>query len=119
MTAVVAQTSATGTTPVVEGLAHVHAAIDVLGAADVGEVSGRDVAEVDRAMTRLAAVKLSMVAAAHRQGVAQRAGMTSTGAWLAAQTRSWGAQAAADVALAAALEESLRGQSGPRLAGRG
>ena len=107
MTAVVAQTSATGMTPVVEGLAHVHAAIDALGAADVGEVSGRDVAEVDRAMSRLAAVKLSMVAAAHRQGVAQRAGMTSTSAWLAAQTRTWGAQAAADVALAAALEESL------------
>ena len=46
MTAVAAQTSATGTTPVVEGVARVHAAIDALGAADVGEVSGRDVAEV-------------------------------------------------------------------------
>src|SRR5690242_19998539 len=76
MTAVVAQTSATGTTPVAEGLARVHASIDGLGAAEVGEVSGRDVAEVDRAMTRLAAVKLSMVAAAHRQGAARRAGMT-------------------------------------------
>ena len=107
MTAVVAQTSATGVTPVVGGVAHVHAAIDVLAAAEVGEVSGHDVAEVDRAMTRLAAVKLSMVAAAHRQGAAQRAGMTNTGAWLAAHTRSWGAQAAADVALAVALEESL------------
>ena len=107
MTAVVVQTSATGVTPVVGGVAHVHAAIDVLAAAEFGEVSGQDVAEVDRAMTRLAAVKLSMVAAAHRQGAAQRAGMTNTGAWLAAHTRSWGAQAAADVALAVALEESL------------
>ena len=70
-------------------------------------MSGHDVAEVDRAMTRLAAVKLSMVAAAHRQGAAQRAGMTNTGAWLAAHTRSWGAQAAADVSLATALDESL------------
>ena len=107
MTAVVAQTSATGTTPVAEGLARVHASIDELGATDAGEVSGRDVAEVDRAMSRLAAVKLSMVAAAHRQGAAQRAGMTSTGTWLAAHTRSWGAQAAADVALATALDDSL------------
>ena len=33
--------------------------------------------------------------------------MTSTGTWLAAHTRSWGAQAAADVALATALADSL------------
>jgi hypothetical protein len=107
MTAVVAQTSTTGMTPVAEGLARVHASIDDLGATHVGEVSGRDVAEVDRAMSRLAAVKLSMVAAAHQQGAARRAGMTSTSAWLAASTRSWGARAAADVALATALADSL------------
>jgi hypothetical protein len=107
MTAVVAQTSATGRTPVAEGLARIHASIDELGATDTGEVSGRDVAEVDRAMSRLAAAKLSMVAAAHRQGAAERAGMTSTGTWLAAHTRAGGAQAAADVALATALDASL------------
>jgi hypothetical protein len=107
MTAVVAQTSTTGRIPVVEGVARVHAAIDELGAVQVGEVSGRDVAEVDRAISRLAAVKLSMVASAHREGAAQRAGMTNTGAWLAAHTRSLGAQAAADVELATALAESL------------
>src|SRR6188472_616891 len=99
MTAVVAQTSATGRTPVAEGLARVHASIDELGATDTGEVSGRDVAEVDRAISRLAA--------AHRQGAAERAGMTSTGTWLAAHTRAAGAQAAADVALATALDGSL------------
>ena len=91
----------------VEGLARVHASIDGLGGVELTEVSGRDVAEVDRAMSRLAAVKLAMVASAHREGAAQRAGMTNTGAWLAAHTRSWGAQAAADVALATALDESL------------
>ena len=107
MTAVVAQTSTTGMSPVAEGVARVHASIDGLAAMQVGGVSGRDVAEVDRAMSRLAAVKLSMVAAAHQQGAARRAGMTSTSAWLAASTRSWGARAAADVALATALADSL------------
>ena len=107
MTAVLAETSTTGGTPGVEGLAQVHAAIDLLDETDVGQVSGHDVAEVDRAMSRLAAVKLSLVATAHRQGAAQRDGMTNTGAWLAAHTRSWGADAAADVLLATALDSSL------------
>ena len=107
MTAVLAQTSATGKTPVAEGVARVHRVLDDVDAGDLGAVTGHDVAEVDRAMNRLASLKLTMVAAAHRQGEAQRAGMTNTGAWLAAHTRSWGAKAAADVALATALAESL------------
>ena len=95
-------------TPVSAGMARVHAAIDELGAPDVdGQVSGRDVAEVDRAIARLEAVKLRMVAAADRQGAGSAAGMSGTPAWLAAHTRTWGAKAAADVSLATALETSL------------
>ena len=107
MTAVLAQTSTTGTTPVAEGVARVHRVLDEVDAAAVGRVSGHDVAEVDRAMSRLASLKLSLVSAADRQGAAERAGMTNTGAWLAANTRAWGAKAAADVALATTLESSL------------
>ena len=107
MTAVLAQTSPTGTTPVAEGVARVHRVLDEVDAAAVGRVSGHDVAEVERAISRLAALKLSLVSAADRQGAAERAGMTNTGAWLAANTRAWGARAAADVALATTLESSL------------
>lgn len=88
-------------------MARVHAAIDELATSEVGRVSGRDVAEVDRAISRLEAVKLRMVAAADRQGAGAESGMSGTPAWLAAHTRAWGAKAAADVSLATALETSL------------
>ena len=107
MTVVAAQTSATGTVPVAEGVALVHGLLDTVDAGALGQVTARDVAEVDRAMSRLAALKLSMVAAAHRQRAAEQAGMTDTRTWLAACTRSWGAKAAAEVALAVDLAESL------------
>src|SRR5512139_1192341 len=100
MTVVSAQTSATGTVPVAEGVARVHGLLDTVDAGAPGQVTARDLAEVDRAMSRLAALKLSMVAAAHRQRAAEHAGMTDTRTWLAACTRSWGAKAAAEVSLA-------------------
>ncbi|HSO65950.1 MAG TPA: DUF222 domain-containing protein, partial [Ornithinibacter sp.] len=90
-----------------QGVARVHAAIDELGPCQVDQVTGRDVAEVDRAIARLEAVKLRMVAAADRRGAGEASGMSGTSAWLAAHTRSWGAKAAADVSLATALESSL------------
>ena len=93
--------------PVAEGMARVHASISAVAAQDVGSVTGRDVAEVDRAVARLEAVKLRMVAAADRQGAGEASGMSGTSAWLAAHTRSWGGKAAADVSLANALEKSL------------
>ena len=58
----------------------------------------------DRAISRLQALKLSLVAAADRAQVAAASGMTGTGAWLAKQTRTTGASAAGQVALAGALE---------------
>ncbi|HEV7148231.1 MAG TPA: DUF222 domain-containing protein [Pedococcus sp.] len=69
--------------------------------------AGATLLELDRALARLHALRLSLVAAAHHSGVASHAGMTGTGAWLAAQTRSDGATAAADLRLATALEHDL------------
>ena len=106
MTSVLAS-STTGTVPAVEVVARVHAVLDGVGDTDVGEVSGRDVAEVERGIARMEALKLRMVASAHRQGAAGRSGMSGTPAWLAAHTRAWGGKAAADVMLATALHDSL------------
>ena len=106
MTSVLAP-STTGTVPAAEAVARVHAVLDDVGEADVGEVSGRDVAEVERGIARMEALKLRMVASAHRQGAARRSGMSGTPAWLAAHTRVWGGKAAADVVLATALDDSL------------
>ena len=97
----------TGTVPVTEGVARVHAVLDDVDTSSVGPVSGRDVAEVDRAISRMEALKLVLVAAADQQDAGGRAGMSGTSAWLAANTRSWGGKAAADVQLATALEASL------------
>ena len=99
--------SATGTVPAVEAVARVHAVLDEVAETEVGEVSGHDVAEVERGIARMEALKLRLVASAHRQGAAGRSGMSGTPAWLAAHTRAWGGKAAADVALATALHDSL------------
>ena len=90
---------------VVAVLADVHAALDSAG--DLGMVSGdyaRAVREADRAISRLQAIRLSLVAAADRAEVAAGSGMSGTGAWLSKQTRTTGAAAAGQVALAGALE---------------
>ncbi|MFN8191349.1 MAG: DUF222 domain-containing protein [Nocardioidaceae bacterium] len=87
-------------------LAGVHALLDD-APAEVGLVSGdyaTAVREVDRAIARLQAVRLSLVAAADRAEVAAGSGMSGTGAWLSKQTRTTGAAAAGQVALAGALE---------------
>ena len=93
--------------PVMDGVRRVHAVLDTVDAGAVGPVNGRDVAEVERAISRLESLKLTMVAAADQQDAGPSAGMSGTSAWLAAHTRSWGGKAAADVLLATALEESL------------
>ena len=62
---------------------------------------------VDRVITRLQAVRLSVVAEADRAEVASASGMTGTSAWLAARTRREGGQAARDVRLATALDNGL------------
>ncbi|MFN8192058.1 MAG: DUF222 domain-containing protein [Nocardioidaceae bacterium] len=97
------QQDATG---VLRMLAGVHALLDN-SPAEVVLVSGdyaTAVREVDRAVARLHAVRLSLVAAADRAEVAAGSGMSGTGAWLSKQTRTTGAAAAGQVALAGALE---------------
>ena len=86
-------------------LAGVHSLLDDAG--DVSLVSGdyaRAVRAADRAISRLQALKLSLVAAADRAAVAKASGMSGTGAWLSQHTRTTGAAAAGQVALAGALE---------------
>ena len=97
-----------GPMPVATGIAEVHAVLDQIEARPrPGSVTGRDLAEVERAIARMESVKLTMVAAADRAQVGTESGMTGTSAWLAAHTRSGGAKAAADTALATALDSSL------------
>ena len=94
--------------PAAEGVARVHATLDDVGSAEVvGPVTGRDIAEVDRAIARMQALKLRMVSSADRSQVASASGMSGTAAWLAVHTRSGAAEAAGAVGLATALEESL------------
>jgi hypothetical protein len=79
---------------------------------DTGDVSGGAAAaaalgHVDRVITRLQAVRLSLVAEANRSDVASQTGMTGTSAWLAATSRRDSRDAARDVRLATALDDGL------------
>src|SRR5689334_11584554 len=76
---------------------------DVVGSAAASTAIGA----VDRVITRLQAVRLSLVAEADRSEVAAESGMTGTGAWLAAHSRREGSEAARDVRLATALDNGL------------
>jgi hypothetical protein len=87
------------------GLARIHRALDQLqaGPAEASQ-PGVAVAEVGRAIHRLEAYQLRLVAAADKSGVAADAGFTDTGAWVARQTTRSRTKAARDVALATQLE---------------
>lgn len=74
---------------------------------DGSPVTGGDVAEVERAIRRLEAVKLSLVARAERERLPQRSGSSSTASWLSTTTASGSSAAAGQVALAAALDHDL------------
>ncbi len=105
---ITASTQTPSPMPVATGIAEVHAVLDKLDPRpSPGSVTGRDIAEVERAIARMESVKLSMVAAADRAQVGTESGMTGTSAWLATHTRSGGGKAAAEVALATALDSSL------------
>jgi hypothetical protein len=87
------------------GFAELHAAIDRLEVDAVVPIEqyAALVAELDRAIHRLGATKLALVASADRARVAELQGAPDTSAWLARQTRSGSAAAARDVRLATAL----------------
>src|SRR5690349_10666799 len=87
------------------GLRVLHAVIDSLQDLGSSSVAYDEVlVDLDRAIRRLEAVKLRLVAAADVARVADRTGLADTSSWLARRTHAGSAQAAADVRLATALE---------------
>lgn len=87
-------------------VAAVHHAIDELGAVDARtDGVAAAVVECERAIRRLAALKLRLLAAADSARVAETTGHASTGAWLAARTRDGQARSAREVRLASDLAE--------------
>jgi hypothetical protein len=92
-----------------DSVRQVHSVLDrCAGIEDLsGHAAAALIGELDRAVTRLQAVKLSLVAVVDKADVAGDSGMTGTAAWLAARSRSDGAAAAKDVRLATALGDGL------------
>ncbi len=97
-----------GTSPVLSGVAEIEAVLDRMLAGTTSRWSqasyGAAVAALDRASRRLEALKLKLVAAADKAGVAKDAGFTGADAWLAKTTTVSRADAARQVALAAELD---------------
>ena len=87
----------------------VHEALDAAGPVD--GLSSREcdalIAEVARAKARLQAYELRLIAAAAKTSVASDTGVRTTSDWLAARTRTTGAQAARTVDLATDLDDRL------------
>ena len=100
-----------GTAPVgtVEVLREIGRLLDRMHAGDIvgGAAAGQALGEVDRLVSRLQAVRLSLLAEADRAHVAAGSGLTGTSAWLAATTRRASGQASRDVQLATALDDGL------------
>ncbi|MEI2811866.1 MAG: DUF222 domain-containing protein [Nocardioides sp.] len=95
------------THPVTLALGVVHQALDGLLGELPAMASGdyrAAVVEVERAIRRLDAVKLRLVAAADAVDVSRDAGLPDTTAWLAKNTHATGAAASRQVALAQDLE---------------
>lgn len=84
-------------------LGELHRVIDDLAPRLAGADPDQTLVELDRAVRRLEAVKLSVVAAADAARVAARTGLADTSSWLARRTHAGAARAASDVRLAAAL----------------
>src|SRR4051794_35316153 len=88
------------------GLRELHRVIDRVHAAPLVGIPGSmgsRVTDVDRAIRRLEALKLKLVAAADTAGIAQDAGFTGTEAWVVRQTTTSRTTAARQVALAREL----------------
>lgn len=94
---------------VLDGVRQIHRVLDQmeLDRPLSGRTTAAALGQLERALARLQSMRLALVAAADRTNLAAESGMSGTGAWLSAQTRSAGAVAAADVRLATALEEGL------------
>ena len=94
---------------VADSVRQVHSVLDrCAGVQDLsGHAASSLIGELERAVTRLQAMKLSLVAVVDKADVAADSGMTGTAAWLAARSRSDGATAAKDLRLATALDSGL------------
>ena len=90
-----------------EALGTVHRALDEAAVVPGVTDPTRLIGEVDRAITRLQALRLDLVRAADRAQVSAVTGASGTAAWLASATRADSASASRDVKLAAALGDSL------------
>ena len=89
-------------------VAVIHEALDGLGRVELEpDEYAVVVTDVDRAVRRLEALKLRLVASAQKADVPRQSGARSSGAWLAMQTRSGSASAARDASLAGDLDERL------------
>ncbi len=96
---------ATSAAALAAGVRELHQVLDRLHATPVGGPASTacQVAEVERAIRRLEALKLKLVAAADKAGTAQESGFTGTEAWVARQTTTSRTTAARQVALAREL----------------
>src|SRR5580765_1339686 len=94
---------------VADSVRQVHSVLDrCAGVEDLsGYAASSLIGELERAVTRLQAMKLSLVAVVDKADLAADSGMTGTAAWLAARSRSDGATAAKDLRLATALDGGL------------
>jgi hypothetical protein len=99
--------------PAVAGVREIHELLDSLDVTAPLEASdyAAAVTEWDRAARRIEAVKLQLVAAAHRAQSATLTGMTGTAAWLAKHTTSEHATAARTTKLAAELYDQAAAPS--------
>ncbi len=92
--------------PAAAALGELHRVIDGLAPRLAGADPDATLVELDRAVRRLEAVRLSVVAAADGARVADRTGLADTSSWLARRTHTGAARAASDVRLATALNAS-------------
>src|SRR5438105_772573 len=87
-----------------DGLSELHVVIDRLHTTPLGRQDApAALVGVDRAIRRLEALKLKLLAAADTAGIAQDAGFTGTEAWVVRQTTTSRTTAARQVALAREL----------------
>ncbi len=108
MTAVLERPSVAGDRP--RGCAALHEFLDGIDLDLDGLTEGALAAEVagwERAVRRVEALKLRVLAHARTAGVAKATGMSGTDAWLARATKSGRRDASQQVRLATALDESL------------
>lgn len=85
-----------------------HACLDRLGSVDPGRLNAeqqeRLLLELSRAESRLAGLKLELLAAAEKSHTARRAGAANTGQWAAKLVRADGGEAQRQVGLATGLD---------------